>query len=195
VRLFTGIAIDQAVIESLSAVVYPWRLKAELHWSPPENYHVTIKFLGECAEDKLESIVTALEQGPRLGEFEMAIEGLGFFPNARSPHVIWAGVMASKQLVRLASDVDDALWVLGIPAEERRYSPHLTLARVKAGQSAAAIADEIAGVKNLRFGQFTAREFYLYRSRTGPGGSVYEKLRRFKLGCGARTNGGILNDR
>jgi 2'-5' RNA ligase len=89
--------------------------------------------------------------------------------------------MASKQLVRLASDMNDALRVLGISAEERRYSPQLTLARVKAEQSAAAVADEIASLKHIRFGQFTAREFYLYRSRSGPRGSVYEKLRRFEL--------------
>jgi 2'-5' RNA ligase len=180
-RLFTGIAIDPTVTAKLSAVVDRWRLQAKLNWSPPENYHVTVKFLGECAEDKLEAIVAALEQVPRPGEFEVAIEGLGFFPNARSPHVFWAGVTAPAPLERLASDVDDALRTLGIPAEERRYSPHLTLARVKAGQSAAGIADEIAGLKHIRFGQFTAREFYLYRSRTGPRGSVYEKLRRIEL--------------
>ncbi len=180
-RLFTGIAIDQAVIENLSGLVDVLRPKAKLNWSPPENYHVTIKFLGECAEDQLESILTVLEQVPRPGEFEVVIEGLGFFPNARSPHVFWAGVTAPAQLVRLASDVDGGLRELGIPAEERKYSPHLTLARVKAGQSAAAIADEIAGRSCIQFGQFTAREFYLYRSRTGPRGSVYEKLRRFEL--------------
>jgi 2'-5' RNA ligase len=98
VRLFIGIAIDQAIVENLSAVVDRWRLNAELNWSPPENYHVSIKFLGECAEDKLDSIMNALKQVPRPGELDVAIERLGFFPNARTPRVFWArrdGVQAA----------------------------------------------------------------------------------------------------
>ena len=107
------------------------------------------------------------------------VAGLGFFPNARSPHVFWAGIDASPQLSNLAKDTDQALERLDVKPEARAYSPHLTLARIKDPAGLSSFRSEVQRRGQPDFGSFTADRFYLYLSKPGPAGSVYTKLSEF----------------
>lgn len=180
-RLFTGIALPDDTIESLNACVRRLRPAAVIAWSPAENYHITTKFLGECPESDLPSIELALAAVPCPAPFPIAIEQLGFFPNLRSPRVLWAGVRASPELAALARGTDEALEPLGIVPESRPFSPHLTLARIRPGQNASGLASAVSQHPQPHFGTFTGREFHLYRSITSPRGSRYAKLRTFEF--------------
>ena len=181
VRLFTGVSIAPAVIESLDRLLGSLRPKARLQWTPPANFHVTTKFLGEWPAEKLQSVVDALQAMPKPAAFTLEIERLGFFPNAYSPRVLWAGVRAPQNLTQLARDTDRVLSAIGVPAEKRSYSPHLTLARIKPDSPLTAIRDVLEANAAASFGPTPVNEFHLYLSRPASGGSVYEKLATFAL--------------
>ncbi len=97
----------------------------------------------------------------------------------RAPRVFWAGVAATSELAALAADTDRALTALGVERELRRYSPHLTLARIKNPAKLDSFYAEVRQMGQPEFGSFTADRFYLYLSKLGSAGSVYTKLSEF----------------
>jgi RNA 2',3'-cyclic 3'-phosphodiesterase len=130
------------------------------------------------------------------GEFEIRSGGYGFFPTAKAPRVFWIGIHAGPQLAELAASIDMAVAELGIPREDRPFSPHLTLARAGAGRSSgspkwrkgdapntifATLEKRLAAMGEIDFGAMTARESILYQSQLSPKGSQYTKLQRFPL--------------
>ncbi|HLJ16619.1 MAG TPA: RNA 2',3'-cyclic phosphodiesterase [Bryobacteraceae bacterium] len=181
-RLFVGLDLPASVKSKLSELLDRLRPAARLKWSPVSNLHLTTKFIGEWPEQKLPEMVTALQsvsvpaQGLAIG-----IRGLGWFPNPHHPRVLWAGVIAPPALVALARATDQATAELGVPVEERDYSPHLTLARIKDPTPLTALQQAVAKLASVDCGQFTPTAFYLYHSKTGPSGSVYTKLAEFPL--------------
>jgi 2'-5' RNA ligase len=158
------------------------RLKpaARIQWSPPANLHVTTKFIGEWPEARLGELKTVLEGLPGRDAVPVRIRGVGFFPNPRSPRVFWCGIEAPG-LPELAADTDSATAELGIPREDRAFSPHLTLARIKERVDLQPLREEIAALPSLEFGSFQAASFYLYQSTLRRTGSVYTKLAEFPL--------------
>ena len=123
-------------------------------------------------------------------------KGASIPPTAKAARVFWIGIHAGPQLAELAASIDVATAELGIPREDRPYSPHLTLARAGAGRSSgspkrrkgdgpnstfAALEKRLAAMGELDFGTMTAHEFILYQSQLSPKGSKYTKLQRFPL--------------
>jgi 2'-5' RNA ligase len=180
-RLFTGIDLPPAVVASLVRLLDQLRPKARLRWSPPENLHITTKFIGEWPEERLDELNSALAGLPSRPPLHIAIRKLGFFPNPHSPRVFWAGIDGGPALADLAAETDRALSALGIPREERAFSPHLTLARIKEPVPMQPLREAIAALPSVEFGGFPVDRFYLYRSRMQAGGSVYTKLSEFLL--------------
>jgi 2'-5' RNA ligase len=178
-RLFIGIDLTPEVIANLEALIERLKPAAQINWSPPRNLHITTKFVGEWPEGRLEELKGALSTLPARPPLTIAIEKLGFFPNPHAPRVFWAGVHAGGDLTGLARDTEEALARLGIAKEERAYSPHLTLARIKTPGKQPALLQAVAKLPSLEFGSFVAGRFYLYQSRTAPTGSVYTKLAEF----------------
>ncbi len=180
-RLFTGIDLTTEVIANLENLLQRLEPAAQINWGPPLNLHITTKFIGEWPEDRLAELQRALGAVPSRQPIAIAIEKLGFFPNPHSPRVFWAGVHAGEDLAGLARDTEDALASLGVAKEERAYSPHLTLARIKTPGRQSGLLQAVAELPSLEFGRFVADRFYLYQSRTAPSGSVYTKLAEFPL--------------
>jgi 2'-5' RNA ligase len=157
----------------------------EARWARPEGLHVTLKFVGEVKEDKLERIKSALA-AVKAAPFPVTFANAGFFPAAKSPRVFWIGVAGGEALTQLASAVDIATHNAGVPQEERDYSPHLTLARAGSAPGAQhqlkPLASFVGTAPSPQFGTMTAQEFWLYQSQPQRGGSKYTKLQRFGLG-------------
>jgi 2'-5' RNA ligase len=178
-RLFTAIDIPDEVRARLRALVERLRPSAKLAWSPVNNLHVTTKFIGEWPEPRLAQLEDALASVPKPGPIEIAVRGVGFFPNAHNPRVFWAGIALGDSLKRLAADTEQALTALGIPIEEREFHPHLTLARrrdpVPLDKLRRALAELAPGQTD--FGAFQAASFYLYLSA----GGKYTRLQEFPL--------------
>ncbi|HYI94755.1 MAG TPA: RNA 2',3'-cyclic phosphodiesterase [Bryobacteraceae bacterium] len=180
-RLFTGIDIPEDVVANLNRLLDLLRPTAHLKWTPPYNFHLTTKFIGAWPEDRLRELIDQLRPLGNRSAIGIGVEGVGWFPNARSPKILWTGIKAGPELAGLALDTDHVLSSMGIPKETKPFSPHLTLARVKDVVPLSRLRDEIAHLPSAEFGAFNADRFYLYESKTGPNGSIYSKLAEFPL--------------
>jgi 2'-5' RNA ligase len=188
-RLFIGIALPPRVLDNLARVLQELRPLAPVHWSPVENLHITSKFIGPWPEERLAELQSALENLNFGRAFDVAIAGFGFFPNPHRPRTFFAGVSPAKPaesgLAELANRIDETLAPLGIAREDRPYSPHLTLARIKLEQikqeDIRRLRQHIAQMTDFDFGAFQVSAFHLYLSKTGPSGSVYTPLATYPL--------------
>jgi RNA 2',3'-cyclic 3'-phosphodiesterase len=177
-RLFTALDLPQNVIQNLEDLLETLRPTARIQWSPPANLHITTKFIGAWPDTRLDELQAVLDAlGPRP-PIAVEIRQLGFFPNARSPRVFWCGVEAPG-LDALVTATGEATARLGIPSENRAFSPHLTLARIKERLSLQKLNEAISRLPSLDFGHFSVERFFLYQSKLHPSGSVYTKLREF----------------
>ena len=177
-RLFIALDLPSEVVRNLESFVARLKPAARISWSPPANLHITTKFIGEYPEGELRALQSALAAVPQRPPIEVAIAKVGFFPNERAPRVFWCGIDAPG-LDSLAADTESATASVGVAVENRPFSPHLTLARIKERLDLRPLFDAIATAHTLDFGRFTARSFFLYRSQLRPGGSVYTKLAEF----------------
>jgi len=178
-RLFTGLEIPYEVARRLEELIERLRLTAALKWSPPANLHITTKFIGEWPEARLGELKAALGALPGRGLIEVQVRKLGFFPNSRAPRVFWVGVEGGGELATLANETERALASLGVQPEQRGFSPHLTLSRIKEPVRLERLHEEIGRLPSLDFGSFVADRFHLYHSRPGRAGSVYTKISDF----------------
>lgn len=148
----------------------------------PQNFHLTLAFLGELHEPVVEDVHYAL-QAIRLSAFEVRLAGLGLFGDGR-PRVLHAQVEAGPELGKLREKVVQAARSAGVTMERARYRPHVTLARFNAGltgEEADRLRVFAAHGAGFRAGPFEARSFELMRSRLGRGGPAYEALAAYPL--------------
>jgi 2'-5' RNA ligase len=140
-------------------------------WVPPENLHITLRFLGEVDGHLFEDVCHALSLVGGAA-FSLQLAGVGHFGDRRQVRVLWAAVRASEALARLRGRVERVLENCGLPREERRFHPHVTLARLRGAPV------ERVGRFFVQHGCYTSRPFpvdgfTLFSSHTGHGHSVY----------------------
>ncbi len=177
-RLFVAIELREEVRQSLQAVVDKLRPRLALRWAPAENWHMTLKFIGDWPAERCGDIVSALGSVRVDAAVPFVVEGLGVLPNRRSPRVFWAGLRHGEELPELASRADEALAALGVERERRAFKPHITLGRVKTKIRPADLQRAIDDYQ-IEFGSLTADRFALFQSEPRPGGVVYRKLEEF----------------
>jgi RNA 2',3'-cyclic 3'-phosphodiesterase len=193
-RLFVALDIDDPIRERIARFVEEVRnLAPDARWAKEESLHVTLKFIGEQGESSVDRIKQALAATSGRST-QLVFREYGFFPTPNSARVFWIGMEAGPELAALAAAVDANLTPLGIAKEERRFTPHLTLARISGASGAPGrgkedsprrsfqrLQEKLSGLSPPDFGSMTAREFFLYHSRLSPKGSIYTKLARFNL--------------
>jgi RNA 2',3'-cyclic 3'-phosphodiesterase len=179
-RLFIGLDLPEDVVRNLEDLLARLRPTARIRWSPPENLHITTKFVGEWPAERLDEMKQMLASVPVRPPFAVRLQDTGFFPNERAPRVFWCGIGA-PELKSLAADTDDATAQLGVERENRPFSPHLTLARIKEPLDLKPLREVLSHLPSRDFGSFQVRSFFLYRSQMRGGGSVYTKLAEFPL--------------
>ncbi len=175
-RLFIGIGLPAPVADELAKSarkLISTASTAKIRWTPPANMHVTLSFLGQVHEARLDVIQQALAtiRAPRM---KLALNGFGTFERAG---VLYANIAPSPALLSLAEQVVSAMQAIGFPREDRPYSPHVTLARTRDRLRLRSDAEDDPAVHAT----FDALEFRLYQSLTLPGGAQYEVLRSFPL--------------
>jgi 2'-5' RNA ligase len=185
VRTFIAVDIGKTIRERL--VVLQDRLAraaGAVKWTEPENLHVTLLFLGEVDERELPAVCRVVEQETAsVSQFEMSVEQLGCFPNARRPRVIWAGVTQGREeLCAIHDRLEPPLLELGCyRREERKFTPHVTLGRVRADRQGDGLARELERHCQWQGGQTPVHEVLVMRSELRAQGPSYTVLSRPKL--------------
>jgi 2'-5' RNA ligase len=180
VRLFVALEIPAEVRESLADLPRSFRaVSSRPRWVRPENLHVTLKFIGEWPLEKLDVLRGALAAVHLNEPVKLDFRGLGFFPNEKCPRVFWAGIEASSNLVTLADEIDHATEKLGIPREQRLFSPHLTLARFEPPGLPEKLRASIQENATRDFGSLHTNQFRLIESKLKSSGAEYTTLQTF----------------
>jgi 2'-5' RNA ligase len=170
------------VADNLNELLQRLRPSARINWTPLANLHLTTKFIGQWPEERLPELTAALDTLRQRAPIRISAHGIGWLPNPHSPRILFVGVKAEGGLAALATDTDRTLEPLGVAPETRKYSPHLTLARIKEpGIPLASLRQAIADNDVQDFGEWTARGFHLYLSKPGPKGSVYTQIADFSF--------------
>ncbi|HUO91673.1 MAG TPA: RNA 2',3'-cyclic phosphodiesterase [Rhizomicrobium sp.] len=174
-RLFVALALPDVVAEGLSM------LQAGVpgaHWQTREQLHLTLRFIGEvdgrdatAADDAL-----SLIEAPR---FSLALKGVGEF-GGKTPHALWAGVRDKEQVTFLQRKIETALQRAGLPPEQRKYLPHVTLARLK-GSPCGRVMDFLTDHALYASQPFDVEAFILYSSVLTPNGSIYRAEKAYRL--------------
>lgn len=180
-RLFVGIALTEEAQQAIAVWTLELR-EAFLHlrWSLPEQWHVTLQFLGETNEAECSCVTGRLEE-IRARAVDVELAEPGFFERAGVFHI---AVRLTPSLVALHDEVEQALLPCGFDPEDRAFSPHITLARRKGhGPSPdfARLQKAVRLIPAPRLPSFQGKEFLLYQSFTDPAGSRYEVRERFPL--------------
>jgi RNA 2',3'-cyclic 3'-phosphodiesterase len=174
-RLFVALALPDAVAQGLAL------LQAGVpgaKWQTREQLHLTLRFIGEvdgrdaaAADDAL-----SLIEAPR---FSLALKGVGEF-GGKTPHALWAGVRDKEPVAFLQRKIETALQRAGLPPEQRKYLPHVTLARLK-GTPAGRVMDFLTDHALYASEAFDVEAFILYSSVLTPNGSLYRAERAYRL--------------
>jgi len=166
-RLFTGLEIPPSIARSLAM------MRGGLpgaRWIDPENYHLTLRFIGDI-DDALAHEIAGMLARVRRAAFELHVGGLSSF-GGRKPRAVVAAVTPVTPLMELQAEHDRLLQRLGLEPEGRKYTPHVTLARLR-DSSSQQVADYLAGRGHYRSPPFAISRFVLFSSRASVGGGPY----------------------
>lgn len=168
IRLFAALALPEAVRKRLTLVRAPL---PGARWMPPENMHVTLRFIGEVEPPVATEIDTLLSR-IAAPAFDVRLAGLGTFGSRGRVRALWAGVEQTEPLARLQTKIETACVRAGLLPEGRKFHPHVTLARCKNVREAPA-AEFVATYEGFNLPAIPVDAFTLYSSRTGRSGAVY----------------------
>ena len=179
IRSFISFDIDDEKV--LDEIVRVQRMLAEtganLKLVEPENIHITMRFLGNISEPMIDLIHREMER-IKFTPFEVEVRGVGAFPNLRHIRVVWAGVQkGSVELNRIFNELEPHLRRLGFRPDQKGFTPHITIARVRTGRNRAELARCIGRLANHEFGIITVRCLRLKKSTLTPKGPMYETMR------------------
>ena len=183
-RAFIAVEIPPEIREAIGKAMAPLQkgIGSIVRWVPIENMHLTLKFLGDVSPTNVEMLSEMLRAEANLFHcFDLRLSGLGSFPTLKRPRVIYIGIQAPGTLDALQRGIESASRRLGYESEERGFSPHLTIGRVKHASRVTAIEQQTIrrALEETRIDLLgTARvdSVHLYKSDLKPTGSVYTRL-------------------
>lgn len=176
IRLFTALELPAAARERLAALAGG---VPGARWTPAENMHLTLRFIGNVDEITAQELAEALT-GVRARAFDLVIEGVGTFSRGRKASMLWAGVARNDALMHLQERIESVLVRAGLPPEPRKFSPHVTLARLK-DSPRARVEEFIAAHSLLRLSPARADSFTLFSSFRGHEHPTYRAEAHYDL--------------
>jgi 2'-5' RNA ligase len=180
IRSFLALDPPEEILREIGRVQD--RLKRMIHgdvrWVRPVSIHLTLKFFGDISENRVAEIsVIAGKATAAIRPFELAIGGVGVFPDMKRPRVVWLGMNGDvTRLVAFQRELDRALQGVGFPGEERPFRPHLTLGRIKSPKGIMGLAEALTKGETYTAGRFTAFGLGLFKSDLTPQGAIYTRL-------------------
>ena len=183
-RIFVAIELESSIKEEIARI--QTRLKVtqdKIKWVEPSSVHLTLKFLGEIEEEKLEKVHRITEElGERISPFKIEVKGMGVFPGFSSPRVIWIGARdTSGELEELAARLEEALAREGFVREKRKWKAHLTLGRVKFLKETERLRELIQKEMETEAGKMEVKDLTIMQSQLTPKGPIYTSLGKIYL--------------
>ncbi|HHI02531.1 MAG TPA: RNA 2',3'-cyclic phosphodiesterase, partial [candidate division Zixibacteria bacterium] len=160
--------------------------RGRVKWVASKNIHLTMKFLGETDENKVEAIIESIKSvAAKHKSVECTIDRIGGFPNLRRPRVIWAGIEKKEdninRLEAIASDIEEEMTPLGFEKESRKFKSHLTLGRVKDNRNLYELTKYLENYR-LEPKEILFDKIVLFKSTLTPDGPIYRRLCEAELG-------------
>ena len=194
IRAFIALAISATAKSALADVIQRLAVQAAagVRWVNPAGMHLTLKFLGNVEPGLVDGIIEGMARpAAEASPFSIHLSGLGMFPNERRPRVLWAGVQGGLHpLQRLREQIEETVSPLGFPREQRPFSPHLTLGRVREPVSSGLVQRISAAVASTSLEPtepWLVDSVHLMRSILTPGGAKYSALASVPLGSAGKT--------
>ncbi|OGB67575.1 MAG: 2'-5' RNA ligase [Caldithrix sp. RBG_13_44_9] len=188
IRTFIAIPLPPSVTGELKKLLAQMKSFSKgIKWVNPESIHLTLKFLGNLSAGELSKVFTGMQnifQDPPSG-FRLTAAELGAFPSLKKPRVFWVGVSGSgmETLIQLQKLIEDEMYRQGFPREERKFSPHLTLSRIKFADRLTELTQAFSSY-NFPAVEFMVSEILIMRSELRPEGAVYSIQQKFALSLG-----------
>lgn len=178
VRAFFGLPVPEPQREDLARFIAACtQVAPEFRWTPRQNLHLTVRFVGNVDRATVEAVAGALAQRP-LAAFDLQLGDVGTFGRGRAARVVWIGLRAGAEAAAaLAAQVEEECIRAGLPAESRPYQAHLTLARARSREGSR--LPDLPAMPPVR--PWRSGELVLYSSRLGRSGAVYEAMRTLRL--------------
>ncbi len=183
-RVFIAVEISESIRSTIVQIQGKLRgTEDKIKWVNPSLIHLTLKFLGEVRKERLGAVIEVVQKiAPKFSPFFMEVKGVGAFPTSSSPRVMWLGVgRGSTNLQRLASELENHLAKDGFSKEKKKWTPHLTLGRVKSLVEPQKLSGLILGEKEVVAGEMEVKEISVIESRLTPSGPIYTVLERTRL--------------
>lgn len=175
-RLFLAIDPPPAVADAIAD------LRSETldgRWTDPEQYHLTLRFIGDVAEEKIPDLRDAAAP-ENAAPFELAPRGLGVFPTRRNPSVVWVDLEDQPALFELQEQMENRLVAAGLEPEDRPFTPHITVARVR-HLDAETVHRFLREHEEFDAPAFRVSSYYLYDSELHPDGARHTRLETYSL--------------
>ncbi len=179
IRAFISIEIPQEVREKISLIQEQLKtIETPVKWVRPQSIHLTLKFLGNISEAQIPDIKNCMSAAAGgIAPFTVNIKGTGVFPNLNYPRVIWLGLHdKTDSLFRLQKGIDGCLSRIGVEAEERGFTPHLTLGRIKSLKGKNQLIRTIHIYREIEAGEIAVDKINLMKSQLNPAGAIYTIL-------------------
>ncbi len=186
-RAFIAIPFNQVIIQKMTEIRKELKsgITKGVTWADPSKTHLTLKFLAEIEVNQVVQINKALGVvGQAISSFEIFCTGIGCFPNFQQPRVVWVGIKHEQKLFKLQSLIENECYSAGLPKEEKRFSPHLTLGRIRENlpSSDLEFLQEIAKREQERDPvSLNVSEIVLFKSQLSQTGPIYTQISAFKL--------------
>lgn len=188
-RLFFAVELPAEIRERAFELVHQIsrRIPQVVKWVEVRNLHITLKFLGGVAAERIGEVIQVGRKAAKVGEpAELVLSGAGAFPSARNARVLWIGVSGDVDVLgRVAGELERLSAETGLAApEDRPFRPHLTIGRVRRGTRIPDLSSVFAELGEPEVGRVAVEEFVLMRSHLSPHGPTYEVVERLMLGGG-----------
>lgn len=186
-RAFIAIELPKDLKNALSQLQEQLRkTAADVKWVQPDNIHLTLKFLGEIDEKKLDKISLILDKIAISNKcFQISFSTLGAFPKMSSPRIIWVGIeKGDMETKKIACELEGEIEKIGIPKENRPFSTHITIGRIKSALNQQMLTQELNQLEDYfteKKLQFKAERITLFKSTLLPEGATYEPLKVINL--------------
>ncbi len=182
-RIFVALELSRPLKAGILDLIEEMRRRGlKASWSRDATLHLTLKFLGDVEEDVVQDVIEAVGAAAReVPPFSFASRSLGAFPSPRRARVVWVGAEPIQELWDIAAAVERELKPLGFPRERRRFSPHITIGRIRDPRGGGDIEDVLDGLAAPEE-IVEVREVRVMRSTLAPGGAIHELIAAVPLG-------------